>query len=431
MNAALMGSARLNPTINVYRQGAGRVDAARATLQNVTAEPVGIGFPRQEWPHGDDKAVTRKLVYRNHSDTPLTLTLDLRAGAALTVSPDTIVVPAGGTAEAAVTADTSPGGPDGFLGGYVVASSADGVSVSTPVAVEKEVESYNLTIRHTDRAGEPTGYFEAAIVRLDAEVPPIVLFGGEEMTTLRLPKGRWMFDTSVLSEDGVTLLVHPELRLDADQTVNADARLGRPLDITAPSADAKLELGQVVYQWRGPDGTLKNRGWVGSRFDRMFTAQLGPDRDYEGLLTMVAAHWAGADTYRMAWFERGRVVTGFRRDTTREPLATIRTDYARHLPDANASAASRAWPRDGKIAAWLARDPIVTPSERNFPAPSSWPSASGGERLHVHPGRRRPGLTSSGPAHPPATTPRDFADPPEHLNTRQLITRGHRFPLPR
>ncbi|MBE1582158.1 S8 family serine peptidase [Nonomuraea angiospora] len=364
LKAALMGSAKPGPTVNVYGQGAGRVDAARATLQNVTAEPAGIGFPRQEWPHGDDEAVTRKLVYRNHSDTPLTLTLGIRAGEAFTVSPDTIVVPAGGTAEATVTADTSAGGPDGFLGGYVVASGAGGVSVSTPVAVEKEVESYNLTIRHTNRAGVPTGDFEASIVRLDAEAPPIVLFGGAETTTLRLPKGRWLFDTTVLSEDGVTLLVQPELRLDADRTVDADARLGRPLDVTAPSADAKLELGQVVYQWRGPGGTPLNRGWLGSRFDRMFTAQLGPDRDYEGLLTMVAAHWAGADTYRMAWFERGRVVTGFRRDTTRERLATVRTDFARHLPDATARAASRAWPRDGKIPTWLTPDPVITPSVR-------------------------------------------------------------------
>ncbi|MEU6786220.1 S8 family serine peptidase [Nonomuraea angiospora] len=61
---------------------------------------------------------------------------------------------------------------------------------------------------------------------------PIVLFGGAETTTLRLPKGRWLFDTTVLDEDGVTLLVQPEVRLDADRTVDADARLGRPLEVT-------------------------------------------------------------------------------------------------------------------------------------------------------------------------------------------------------
>jgi hypothetical protein len=51
--------------------------------------------------------VTRTVTYRNHGDAPVTLDLTVAGDAALfAVSPARLTVPAGGTAEATVTADT-------------------------------------------------------------------------------------------------------------------------------------------------------------------------------------------------------------------------------------------------------------------------------------------------------------------------------------
>ncbi|MEV0591744.1 S8 family serine peptidase [Nonomuraea cavernae] len=364
LKAALMASAKANPELGVFTQGAGRVDADRATTQSVTADPPGLGYGLQTWPHDDDQPIARKLTYHNHHDRPVTLTLESRAGRTFTVTPATLTVPAGGQAEAIVTADTRIDGPDGLLGGHVVATGPDGLSVSTPVGVEKEVESYELTVNHTDRSGAPTGRYEMSIRSLDTEQSSITVFGEQNPFTIRLPKGRWQVDTTVVSEDGVTLLVQPELMLDQPRTVEADARLGRPMSVTLPAADAVLLQGEVVYQWRSADGHLYNRGWLPRRLDRSFTAQLGPDRTYEGFRTKVGGHWAGAETYRLAWFVDGRLPTGFHRDVVKENLAMIRTDYARHLPDAEAAASGAAAPREGQFRAWLSMDDFTTPSVR-------------------------------------------------------------------
>ncbi|NUW39761.1 S8 family serine peptidase [Nonomuraea rhodomycinica] len=366
LKAALMASAKPDPRTGVFGQGAGRVDADHATTQTVTAWPAGLGYGVQSWPHGDDQPVTRTLTYRNHGDRPVTLTLEARAGAAFTVTPRTLTVPAGGTAEATVTSDTRADAPDGFTGGHVVATGPDGLPVSTPVGVEKEVESYDLTIEHTGRSGAPTADFEMSLARLDAPHPVVVVFGGTgtPTSTFRLPKGTWLVDTAVLGADGVTRLVHPGVALDRDRTVRADARLGRPISIRPPASDATLAGAHVVFQTQGPGGQVLSRGWIGKRLDRIFTAQLGPDRAYDGALTLVTASWLGTDAYRLAWVRRGGMITGFDRAVTDEELAVVRRDYARHLPDAEAEAASVPWPRDGEVFSARFAETFATPSVR-------------------------------------------------------------------
>ncbi|MBN6054070.1 hypothetical protein JYK22_19165, partial [Nonomuraea sp. RK-328] len=172
---------------------------------------------------------------------------------------------------------------------------------------------------------------------------------GTPASTFRLPKGTWLVDTAVLGEDGVTRLVHPGVVLDRDRTVEADARLGRPISIRPPASDAALAGAAVVFQTRGPGGQVIDGGWLGKRLDRMFTAQLGPGRSYDGALTMVTASWLGSDAYRLAWFRRGGMITGFDRAVTDKELAVLRRDYARHLPGAELVAASVPWPRDGEV----------------------------------------------------------------------------------
>ncbi|SEH03625.1 Subtilase family protein [Nonomuraea solani] len=369
LKAALMAAARPLPGIGVFAQGSGLVDAARVTSQAVTAEPPGLGFGKQAWPHDDDQPVSKKIVYRNHQPQPVTLRLETRGDKSFSVVPGTLTVPAGGQAEAVVTSDTSAGGPDGLLGGHIVATGDGDLVISTPVGVDKEKESYDLTLTFTDRSGRPATQTFTTLYSLDGDQTPIDVEAPEGPVTLRLPKGRWQIRTSIRDDRSRTLLVHPALELDRSQAVDADARLGRPIALTPPRADAAPLLAEIVYQYQKADGSSRSWGWLGDSYDSAYTAQLGPERTYPGVRTKVAGRWAAGRVgspyaYHLTWFHPGGMVTGFERRVAQRDLAAIRTDYARHLPDAEADASSRAWPRDGMIFSYLSPTTSGTPFEQ-------------------------------------------------------------------
>ncbi len=366
LKAALMSAARPLPGIGVFAQGAGLVDADRGTRQAVTAEPPSLSFGKQAWPHDDDQPVSKTIVYRNQQQQPVTLRLEVPGDRAFSVAPATLTVPAGGQAEAVVTADTGTGGPDGLLGGHVVATGDGDLALSTPVGVDKEEESYDLTLRFTGRNGGPATEAYTTLFRLDVDQTPIDVENPGGPVTLRLPKGRWLIRTTIRDGQSRTLLVHPGLDLDRSQSVDADARLGKPITLTLPRADAVPVQAEIVYQYQKADGTTRHWGWLGDSYEETFTAQLGPARAYAGVRTKVAGRWAAAQVgspyaYSLAWFHSGGMVNGFERRVAQRDLAAIHTDYARHLPEAEARAYSRAWPRDGAVFGFLAPTAFGTP----------------------------------------------------------------------
>ncbi|WP_285777374.1 S8 family serine peptidase [Microtetraspora sp. NBRC 13810] len=374
LKAALMAGARPNPALGVFAQGAGRLDVARATEQSVTTEPGAVSFGRQSWPHTDDEPVTRKLVYHNAGAAPVTLRLSARAVDAqggplpvdlFTVTPGTIIVPAHGQAEVSVTADTRVNVTDGHLGGYLIATGDGDVSVSTPLAVDKEIESYDLTLRHLDRDGQPTSEYFTAVARIDVPAEdwaPIFIENGQSTVTLRLPKGRWLIDSRSIFAEHVTMLVHPGLELSEARTVDLDARLGREISVNSPTPSATLLQSEASHQGTLPDGAQYTFTFLGRSFERMLSAQLGPERTYDGVLTKVAGQWAdGADAYRLSWFVRGRIPTGFSRKVDPADLTAVRTDYAEHRPGAEGAAASWAQPPDGKFSGYLASTHFALP----------------------------------------------------------------------
>ncbi|MEV4573362.1 S8 family serine peptidase [Nonomuraea jabiensis] len=361
LKAALMGTARPMPDAGVYSQGAGRVDVARATSTSVTAFPSAVSFGLQPWPHGDDQPITRKVTYRNTGSAPATLRLSTRAvgergdalpASLLSVTPDTVTVPANGEAEVSVTADTRADVADGFVGGYVEATADGGVSVSTPAGVVKEVESHELTLKQV------TGL--TTVTRTDvntADVSPIEVGGTAGTVTLRLPEGTYLVESVTDSAAGSTMLIHPGLRLDAPQTVVLDAGLARPFSVRVPDASAIPLLSDVTYSRDTLDGEM-SAGLVARSFDRISVAQLGPPQTYD-ILTRVAGQWAtpGPDgsvhgspsAYRTAWFVRGGVPTGFTRDVSRKELATVRRVHSVQRTGATIEVASTAVPAEGQF----------------------------------------------------------------------------------
>jgi subtilisin family serine protease len=249
LKAGLMGSAVPHPDLGAYAQGAGRLDVARAVGQSVTANPPGVGFELALWPHEDDQPQTRTISYRNHGTAEVVLELAVATigpdgqpapDGMFTLSDSSVTIPAGGGVEVSLTADTTLGDVTGYLGGRITATGS-GQVVTTPFAIEREAEIYDLTLVHTDRTGAPTTTYITYLVRVDtSEV--VELFFSDSTATVRVPPGEYVLISLLLDFTGAepadTLLGQPTLVVDRDQTVAIDAREGRPISVTVPDPEA-------------------------------------------------------------------------------------------------------------------------------------------------------------------------------------------------
>ncbi|GAB3478754.1 S8 family serine peptidase [Amycolatopsis cihanbeyliensis] len=337
----LMASATPTEGAGVFAQGAGRVDSAAALTQTVTAEPASINLGVQRWPHDDDTPVGKELTFANSGAEEVTLRLAVEAtgpdgtpapDGVFTLSATEVTVPAGGTAGITVTGDTRAAGVDGIYSGSLVATAGD-ATVRTPLAINREVESYDLTLNAVDRAGDRTGQYSAFLFGFGDNR---LRFPYEEdgSVTLRVPKGEYLLQGTVRSgEPGTTadLLAYPKLSVDGDLTVDLDARQTKPVDIAAPHESARPMLTEVSYT-RAARGSTFNSGFValGEGLERLGTAHLGPQLPPAELTALVSSQWVtepGGEYYGLAWYEYGRLPTGLTRDVRQEDLATVRTGY--------------------------------------------------------------------------------------------------------
>jgi subtilisin family serine protease len=265
LKAALMGSAKPNPALSVFEQGAGRVDVAKAVSQNVYSSPGSISEGVAQWPHTDDTPITKTVTYNNSGSAPVTLNLSVDArdpngktapAGMFTVSPSTVTVPAGGTAQAMVTTDTRVNGPDGIYSGAVLAG-----DIRTPIAVTREVESYNVTMKFIGFDGKPTPDYGFRFVNLD--FPKAYLPYDESGTVIaRLPKGRFYLDASVqeISTRKLAIVVEPEYVVTGDATMTVDARDAKQVGITVDKPNAKVGQALLGFDrstaWEGGTGNF-------------------------------------------------------------------------------------------------------------------------------------------------------------------------------
>src|SRR5690606_38226056 len=150
---------------------------------------------------------TEKVTYRNLGTSDVTL--DLKATGTnpkgkpapagfFTLGADRVTVPAGGTAEVTLTADTRLGGTvDGTYSAYLVATGG-GQTVRTAAAVEREVESYDVSIKHLGRDGRPAAYADSTLFRFGVEsgnpfLSPQVVDGTAK---IRVPKGTYVANST-------------------------------------------------------------------------------------------------------------------------------------------------------------------------------------------------------------------------------------------
>ncbi|MFC4853545.1 S8 family serine peptidase [Actinophytocola glycyrrhizae] len=276
LKSTLMGSARPNDELSVFEQGAGRVDVAAATTATVFASPASINNGIAQWPHDDDQPSTKTLTYTNTGTEPVTLDLaaDITGPAGspapqgmFTFESTRLTVPAGGRASTTVTTDTRTDAEDGLYSGVITAAGVDH-EVRTPIAVNREVESYDVTVNFVDHDGEPTDLYTYRFV--DVDHPKAYLPHDPSGTVVaRLPKGEFYFEATVQKQVGEYDYVHaefaePSFVVTGDTELTVDAREAKPLGFTTgrPNAAAGRALFQFALEteW-GDTGTT---AFVGS-----------------------------------------------------------------------------------------------------------------------------------------------------------------------
>ncbi|MGW1557755.1 S8 family peptidase [Streptomyces sp. NPDC002144] len=333
-----------------YQQGTGRLDVSRALEGEVASEQTSVSFGKQLWPHTDDRPLTRHITYRNDGDHPVTLDLTATATGPggstapvgmFTLSTTQLTVPAGGTADVDLTADTRVEAADGTYSGTLVATArngadpaaADPAAVRTAFGVVREAEAHDLTLKFLDRGGRP----------VSAPLTEILGYSGTYWTTnledseriskgvyrVRVPRGDYVVDTVLADASGTSALVRPRLSLTGDTTVVFDARKAKPVRITAPHG-AKMSDGQLnVAVGTGDRGSASHNSTLfWGTFKNLRTATLGPTAPAGRLSTQLGGLWQkGSTTYHLLHNLPDRFPTGYRHTTRMNELALLKRNF--------------------------------------------------------------------------------------------------------
>ncbi|TMR91883.1 S8 family serine peptidase [Nonomuraea basaltis] len=221
LKAALMSTAARVTDSEPYSVGAGRLDVARATSQPVTA--TGSVSIFMKWAD-QDRQHNQGITWHNTGTAAVTLTLEAalarRDGAPapaglVTLSADTVTVPAGGNATVELTVKAQDGAA-GEYGGVLTARSADDtVRTHTVLSVVQEKEMYDLTVNLLDRAGAvPVAAGDSSVAIDNLDNSDIFHWGGAGK--LRLPAGRYAVKATIATpragqEPSYSFIANPEL----------------------------------------------------------------------------------------------------------------------------------------------------------------------------------------------------------------------------
>ncbi|MCG5469043.1 S8 family serine peptidase [Micromonospora sp. LAH09] len=374
LKATLMASAKPHPEQTAFQQGAGRVDVARAITQRVVSSPVSVSFGQPAWPHEDDTPIARKVDWRNDGPDPITLDLTLEvtgpdgqpAPAGLfTLAASQVTVPAGGAAGTTVTADTRLG-TDGYWTGRIVARSGTTVAV-TPVAVNREVESYQLTVRHLDATGAPSADHITALVNLET-FASYDLFDPDGTVDVRVPKGRYGLVSLIFAEDRAAQLAQPELAVDGDTAVTVDARTAKPVRMAVPEPSAAPALVDIGVAFLSGDGYY-GFGLLAFDFTGLTTGQLGRPVSGKRFVATIGSQWIKPEVeespylYALAESIPGRMPTGFDRTYRNRDLASVTHQFRGGYPGLVADRV--VFPHlDPDLGGWAVNLPTTVPGQR-------------------------------------------------------------------
>ncbi|PSL01644.1 subtilisin family serine protease [Haloactinopolyspora alba] len=282
LKSRLMSTASPSDDLSIYAEGAGEVDVAAALTAPLLTAPTSVSLGNFRYPHAQRDPVERTITYTNPGDEARTveLAIDVENGdgepapeGALTLSERTLTVPAGGSATATLTLDTTLPG-FGQFGGALVARTADGDSLRTPVGYYKEPERYDLHVKGIARDGrEAYGRFSVLDV-VDGSVAAKRAWGKDNETTctteqrartncIRVPPGTYSISGLIATLPqwapagqvpgpladylNTSLVSEPEVTIDSDTTLTLDARDAVEVEIETPDHETKRNDGAARY----------------------------------------------------------------------------------------------------------------------------------------------------------------------------------------
>ncbi|MFJ3195589.1 S8 family peptidase [Streptomyces griseoviridis] len=382
LKGALTGSTK-GGAYTPFQQGTGRIQVDKAIKQTVIADPSSVDFGTQQWPHTDDTPVTKQVTYRNLGTEDVTLSLKAtgtnpkgQAAPAgfFTLGATTVTVPAGGTASVGLTADTRLGGTvDGGYSAYVTATGG-GQSVRTAAAVQREVESYDVTLKFLGRDGKPTKKYDASLFGISGLAQDAMLAPYDPSGTVkvRLPRGGYTLSSFVLVDPdnwnkGADWLAQPKLNVTKNQTITLDARTAKPVSVTVPATGTKQVLASAEFDVE-TSNSLFGFGYVADSWSGFRSAHLGPQIT-DGSLTQ---QWqtvltkGGKEEYNTT--SGGRVkqlATGYTKKYKTSELATVKVALGAAAGGKKASIGALGWLPNGS-GGWSVGIPQATPSTRTL-----------------------------------------------------------------
>ncbi|MEI7058444.1 S8 family serine peptidase [Nocardioides sp. CCNWLW239] len=245
---SILTSSADETTAPVPEQGAGPLDVGRAIDQAIYAAP-SQSLGDFAYPQRDLDPTTGTLTLTNRSDQPVELDLDVspslgddgktRVEGLVALTTDSVVVPAGGTADVTFDIDPTveiPAAAYGVVTGRLVATGANGSRVVAPYSIHLQEPTANLTVRAVDRHGDPAASpstFQLFDGHRDTARRYTLGSPAAGSTTIRVPYGTYALSGTVMTRDepgnvgsvaSLSQLYRSEIEVDGDTTVTLDAR---------------------------------------------------------------------------------------------------------------------------------------------------------------------------------------------------------------
>ncbi|GHA80977.1 hypothetical protein GCM10010305_26000 [Streptomyces termitum] len=194
-------------------------------------------------------------------------------------------------------------------------------------------DQVTLTIRHLDRAGAATSAYTTHVTGFSGPGAGVEERPHDDSgtVTLRLPKGRYLLDSTLGTEDGASgtdWIVQPRLDLDRDTTVTVDARTTAPVDVRPPEGGARPRH-TLSYVEVGHDGVTRSANVI-SASGGLRVAHLGPAAEPGSVTASIDSYWSGAAAdYGLGYrFTSDRALTGLVRHPAAADLATLKVRAA-------------------------------------------------------------------------------------------------------
>ncbi|AXG79965.1 1,4-dihydropyridine esterase [Streptomyces paludis] len=334
---ALTSAAKPSAGLTPYQQGTGQADLTKAITQTVISEQTSLSFGTQLWPYTSGKPLTKQITYRNTGTVPVTLDLTLDTvgpnGKAVpagfyTLGARQVTVPAGGTANVALTSNATVGTGHGAFGGAVVAKATEGgQSVRTSFGTLREVESYDLTLKFIDAKGKPARSSTSVYGHKSAFSADVDGTSGSGTAKVRVPKDAHLISAVVLTpkakgEPDAAWMVQPKLDVTKNATVTLDARKAKPISITAPDS-AKIIDGYAGFDLAAPSGPLV-ANWSLDSFKGFSLGQVGASVPAKLFSAQAGGLWQkGTSNYSLLYNRTGSFYTGFTHKTAKSELAQV------------------------------------------------------------------------------------------------------------